>query len=441
MKSTKSMGISRRRFITLAGMTTAAGLAPARVLNGRNVDEAGVVAHPAPAVDGSDLPVNRIARVLETKMICFEPGKLLGEGTEYVLNTNGHWVTKKKVVEPNRYLGWPTVLKTRQGRLMVAFSGDRDAHVCPYGKTQMIISDDQGKTWSEPVTINNTPLDDRDAGLIQTPKQTFILSWFTSLAFERSSFQNSAADHRVVPPAYNKYFRIGEKISPETKKKWLGCWIRRSEDLGKTWGEPIKTTIKAPHGPRCLKNGQLLYIGKGIWDRQQAIVIERSVDDGKTWNLACKIPNGHFPVKYMEEPHLVELESGKIIAMIRNEPVDENQCFLLQSESTDGGTTWTEMRSTQIWGYPPHLLQLKNGWLVVSYGYRREPYGERACISKDEGRTWDIANEIILAGAPARDLGYPSSVQLDDGSVLTVYYQAPKLGEPACIYSTKWELI
>ena len=108
---------------------------------------------------------------------------------------------------------------------MVIFSGDRDAHVCPYGKTQMVISSDNGKTWGEPITINNTPLDDRDTGLIQTKKGTLLVSWFTSLAFERPSFEI----------AYSKYARIGEKIGPETKKKWLGNWVRRSEDNGKTW--------------------------------------------------------------------------------------------------------------------------------------------------------------------------------------------------------------
>ena len=63
-----------------------------------------------------------------------------------------------------------------------------------------------------------------------------------------------------------------------------------------------------------------------------------------------------------------------------------------------------------------------------------------ACISRDEGKTWDVENEIILTGAMSRDLGYPSSVQLDDESILTVYYQAQKIGDPACLMSTHWRL-
>jgi hypothetical protein len=140
------------------------------------------------------------------------------------------------------------------------------------------------------------------------------------------------------------------------------------------------------------------------------------------------------------EPHVLELASGKLIAFARNEPKDRTQCFLLQSESVDGGRTWSTLHSTGIWGYPPHLLQLKNGWVVVSYGVRREPFGERACISRDEGTTWDVAHEVMLAASPGPDMGYPSSVQLDDGSILTVFYQAEKRGDPTCFMSTHWRL-
>ena len=66
--------------------------------------------------------------------------------------------------EPGNYVAWPTIAK-RNGELLVVFSGDRE-DVCPYGKTELIRSDDQGETWSEPRIINNTPLDDRDAGIV-----------------------------------------------------------------------------------------------------------------------------------------------------------------------------------------------------------------------------------------------------------------------------------
>ena len=424
----KTTSLDRRKFLNIAGIITTAGILPASVYAGENGISATVLAEQIPPVQVID---NKIAEVLEEKIICIEPGIFLGQGSEFALNINGHVVVKNRVIEPHRYLGWPTIAKLTTGKLIVAFSGDRDAHVCPYGKTQIITSDDEGKSWSKPETITNSPLDDRDAGIIQTRRGTLLVSWFTSLAFEKKAYE----------VAYQKYFRIGEKIPAKSKKKWLGNWVRRSEDMGKTWLEPVRTVGTAPHGPIALKNGDLLYIGTKEASGIYSIIAETSIDDGKSWEVTGEIPAPPGLVSSRVEPHVLELTSGKLIAMVRNEPKDVSQCFLLQSESIDGGQTWSTMKSTGIWGYPPHLIQLKNGYLLVVYGCRREPYGQRACVSRDEGKTWDIGNEINLSYAPSRDLGYPSSVQLGDGSILTVFYQAPKFAEPACLMSTHWKLI
>lgn len=423
--------ISRRKFLAVTGIAATAGLVPKQILATEKVNEVAGT-KPGLPVDDAPLarPVNSIAEVFETKAICVEPGiypvQLV---SDQALDINGHSVMAKKVIEPNRYIGWPTIVKTNDNKLMVTFSGDRDSHVCPYGKTQAVTSEDNGKTWSEPHTINNTPLDDRDSGIIQTKKGTLVVSWFTSVAFENKAYAAS----------YYKYVRIGEKIPAETRKQWLGNWVRRSEDGGKTWLAPSRTAGTAPHGPIALKNGDLLYVGIGK-GKNSSVIVERSTDDGKSWKVISEIQKPEGLVSGLSEPHMVELKSGKLLAMIRNEPKDVSQCFLLQSESLDGGKTWSVMKSTGIWGYPPHLKQLNNGWLLVVYGCRRAPFGERACISKDEGKTWDIANEINLCNAVSRDLGYPSSVQLNDGSILTVYYQARKIGEPAVLMSTHWKL-
>ncbi len=89
------------------------------------------------------------------------------------------------------------------GELIIVYSGDRDSHVCPWGgKTQLIRSRDNGKTWSKPETINNTPLDDRDAGIIQTQKGgTLLISWFTSLTYASPAWKWT----------YQKYARVAEK--------------------------------------------------------------------------------------------------------------------------------------------------------------------------------------------------------------------------------------
>ena len=354
-------------------------------------------------------------------------GKSLSDQNSVATLVSHHILCK----EENRYIGWPTICKTREGELLVVFSGDRDQHICPFGITQMVRSIDNGETWSDPETINNTPLDDRDAGIIQIKDGTLVVSWFTSLAFDRESYF-------INNPSWKRH---AAKLGPETRERWLGNWIRRSTDNGRTWEEPVRQNGTAPHGPIELNDGRLLYVGTGKLKGEKVNSVEESKDGGKSWQLIATIPiPDDEDIGHYHEPHVAELPDGKLVAQIRYQPETKRLSFLRQSESYDGGQTWTVTHETPLWGYPPHLIVLDNRWLLSVYGVRRKPYSERACISKDGGLTWDIENEIILKDAMNGDLGYPASVQLDDGSIFTVYYQIDKAGEKTCLMGTKWRL-
>lgn len=75
----------------------------------------------------------------------------------------------------------------------------------------------------------------------------------------------------------------------------------------------------------------------------------------------------------------------------------------------------------------------------MTYGYRFDNIGIRAKLSYDDGNTW--SNEIILlGGVESSDLGYPSTIELSDGTLLTVYYQIENGNRNAGIYYIKWKL-
>lgn len=128
---------------------------------------------------------------------------------------------------------------------------------------------------------------------------------------------------------------------------------------------------------------------------------------------------------------MVLLPGNKIIAMLRTndrslpkEMKAADAAYLYQSDSYDRGLRWTEPRNAGIWGHPAHLfyLQEKRNILCV-YGYRKKPFGIRACLSSDFGQSWDLENEIIISDdGSGIDLGYPVSVQLEDERILAVYY-------------------
>ena len=353
--------------------------------------------------------------------------------------------------EKGRYLGWPTVLRLKNGDILAAFSGDRDEHVCPWGKVQLIRSTDGGETWSAPETIQNGPIDDRDAGLVQMPDGDIVLTWFTSTAYRTKQFLE-----KDWPQANPKFWwkRHDEKLSDETRRNALGYFRSVSKDNGRTWSKPerMKAVSHTPHGPILLRDGSLLQLGRSTRNSQldtgkdysQSIISAwKSVDKGATWTCLCpEVPdmNGENRQTFVfHEPHAIELPDGTLLGLVRYHGADN---CMRQTVSKDGGRTWTPMAKTTMVGLPPHLIRLADGKLVNVYG-RRVPdggYGEFAAISDDNGKTWDTANEICLRPCHNGDLGYPSSCVLPSGDILTVYYHPEKPGEKPCIMATKWRV-
>jgi hypothetical protein len=96
-----------------------------------------------------------------------------------------------------------------------------------------------------------------------------------------------------------------------------------------------------------------------------------------------------------------------------------------------------------VCGAPPHLIRHSSGALISVYGRRDKPYGESAMVSLDSGETW-ITEIILRDDTKHADLGFPSSVELPDGSIYTVYYQFNERGgildKKASIMATKWRI-
>ena len=70
---------------------------------------------------------------------------------------------------------------------------------------------------------------------------------------------------------------------------------------------------------------------------------------------------------------------------------------------------------------PGNLALLADGRILLSYGNRCwNNFGVDVRLSDDRGETW--SPPIRIADCPQSDCGYPSSVQLPDGGVVTAYY-------------------
>lgn len=360
-------------------------------------------------------------------------------------------VLETKVISqtPELYHGWPTVVRRANGELWLTCSGGRESHVCPFGQVVAFTSRDDGQTWTYPRVLLDSATDDRDSGVLETDKGTLLVTTFTSLAYEDSLKKATAMAEQTDKGWQSKSMSVEQlarwkaahaRLNDEERKAELGEWIIRSTDGGRSWSKRIPTLVNSPHGPIQLKDGRLLYAGKQLWTGEKKIGVAESTDDGLTWRWLAEIPTraNDDAVKGYHELHAVEAADGTLIAQIRNHNT-ANKGETLQSESRDGGKTWSEPRSIGVWGLPSHLLKLRDGRLLMTYGHRRPPFGNQARFSRDNGKTW--GEPIILSGdGKGGDLGYPSTVELADGTFLTVWYESMKEPKLAVLRQAKWKL-
>ena len=61
--------------------------------------------------------------------------------------------------KPPLYHGWPTLIRRKNGELLLAFSGGRESHVCPFGRLELMRSKDDGRTWGWPQVIYDGPIE------------------------------------------------------------------------------------------------------------------------------------------------------------------------------------------------------------------------------------------------------------------------------------------
>ena len=332
--------------------------------------------------------------------------------------------------DPQAYSCFPAITRRKNGELWVSFRraggfslealrrGKYD-HVDKGARIAVARSLDDGLTWETPRIL---PPFDPECGE-QDPSITELSTGVLLINFFRWRVVPPEEKHRLPYPARRQYDGSWSDVE--------GPWIIRSYDGGQTWESSPVSVDSRPL--RCagtsdavleLGDGTLLM---GIYGADAGSAVcraycVRSTDGGSTWGQPALIARDAENRVSFEEPALALAPQGHLLALLRSGEPGRYQ-YLYQACSYDGGHTWVELHQTPMWGHPAQVCVMADGRIVCSYGYRREPYGVRACISADGGRTWDIEREYILRDDGAsRDLGYPSTTQLADGTMVTVYY-------------------
>ncbi len=315
---------------------------------------------------------------------------------------------------------FPVAIKTGTQSLAVVFRTGAP-HIGIAATLSTTFSENGGKTWSDPIQVTPKWEDSRN------PAFGLGLDGGWILAYEKAGLARYAETPNGMEYYQNK----------ESKEDDAYLYICHSNDQGKTWThlEPYRSK----HLHAIIPYGRIIHDDKGILymsvygnprseysKKNNVCCLLRSMDGGHSWGDETLVAEDHNETAY------VFTSDQTLLAVARTV---EGAVSILRS--SDRGRSWSSPTPfTRIHEHPADILQLCSGKILVTFGRRLCPRGCGAVVSTDGGNNWNWDREILLAGDGDKsgDLGYPSTVQLDDGTIVTVLYYATG-SEPS---TTSW---
>jgi hypothetical protein len=319
-----------------------------------------------------------------------------------------------------RHMHPPSLTVMRDGEIVVTFR-DAFSHLDVDGRMMLIRSRDKGRTWSEPQTMFDLPRSDhRSSPIVELPNGDWV-----TLDYRAGGeyLDNGACDEGGIPD----------------KPTLWGAW---STDRGAHWTFSHEPLVN-PDSPNRyaeaerhiirLPSGRLLAAANTVSRsddecRNVLIAIFASDDDGRHWHYLSNLPLYRYLVG---EPTMLRGDNGRIVLLGRSvwhysSPKDEAPAgMLIQYSSDDDGLTWSEGKPTAMSSQntPAHLLRLQDGRYLCTHASRKYPASVYVTVSEDEGETWRTdRTKIITNDLISYDSTYPTSGQLADGTLITVWY-------------------
>ena len=350
------------------------------------------------------------------------------------VSTAEHGVVYRNDAE---FCGWPFICgfwTAANGDYLVAFQ-KKPAN---YGDPADINHDHVARVGPKIVTIRSS-----DLGRNWDPAGMQLL--FDLGADQDALFAGGLPTYEAEPPLdfTDPDVLVASGSTPDYFRPHSRAWIRVSTDGGHNWRRPILApnvglpSVSGHASPLVRPDGvSLLFmtvVSEEGWKRRGAVYA--AVEGGAYWTFMSFItPNTDdgaadndrsLPLRFSGHryfyPRPILLPDGRILCSVRCQRDPTSVFWTELFESEDGGRTWHFLSRVNDWGAPGDLVRMADGRIACVYGYRMPPFGIRARLSEDDGRTW--GRELVLReDGGSWDLGYPRVVEQQPGRLFTTYY-------------------
>jgi len=275
-----------------------------------------------------------------------------------------------------------TIVEHEPGKLMAAWFGGKDEGA---KDVQIWSSIFDGKKWGELVVLGTEPGQPCWNPVLFKSKKGTLFLWY----------------------------KAGPKYDI-----WTG-FVRTLSDNGRSWSksEMMPATHVGPvrAKPIQLTNGTIL--AGTSWEsyRNWTPFVDRSSDDGKTWERSNPFPlTGKFG---QIQPTLFEAAEGRVVALMRSRDPRK----VCRSESSDGGKTFTAAEATELENPSSGIdcVKTKTGDVFLIYnpvGTARTPIS--LARSTDDGRTWKPVADLETEPG---EYSYPAIIESAAGTLEMTY--------------------
>ncbi|WP_139994902.1 sialidase family protein [Paenibacillus paridis] len=305
-----------------------------------------------------------------------------------------------KYLKKNRqWQGIPGIERTPNGRLWAALYSGGDTEG-PDNYVALILSEDDGVTWSDPVLAVDPPGLVRafDPCLWHDPAGRLWLFWAQSYGFYDGragvwAMVSNNADASV--PAWSEPRRIvdGVMMNKPTVLS-SGEWLLPCAVWGFRDKEGIQVASDYNHLPEQMYSNVI-----------------SSLDNGESFQLVGQVD---MPSRSYDEHMLVEKTNGDIWMLVRTYG-GIGECF-----SSDKGRTWSAPKADVLEGPCSRFFirRLHSGNLLLINHHAFEGRNNlSAMVSRDDGNSW----EGFLLLDERDNVSYPDGVETEDGLIYVIY--------------------